>query len=151
MWAVQYHMHAGVSAATELWVCFVYHTGNWKLKPNWKLPKSQPLIPRLRAQRLAQLRESSQPLWTGDLIKCVPLNPMMKAGWLRPSGFCGIIINAPYKKTANQPYYWQFPHIPGRAGRRFEDYPGSDKSPGPWQSRLQKNQICLLLIINGMP
>lgn len=75
----------------------------------------------------------------------------MKAGWLRPSGFGGIIFNAPDKKIANQPYYWQFPNIPDRAGRWFEDYPDADKSPGPWQSHLQKNQICLLLIIDGMP
>lgn len=79
------------------------------------------------------------------------LNHIIKAGWLRPSGFCGIIFNAPAKKIVNQPYYWQFPiTVVGRADD-LKDYLGAGKSPGPWQSRLQKNKICLLLIIDGMP
>lgn len=36
------------------------------------------------------------------------LNQIIKAVWLRPSGLCGIIFNAPDKKIVNQPYYLQF-------------------------------------------
>lgn len=84
------------------------------------------------------------------LISCVMWNHIMEAGWLRPSWFCGVIFNAPDKKIVNQPYCWQFP-ITVVGQMWCEDYPGTDKSPGPWQSHLQKNQICLLLIIDGMP
>lgn len=89
--------------------------------------------------------QSLQALWTCNA------EPYNEGWWLRPSGFCGIIFNAPDKKIVNQPYYWQFPITMVGQADDLKDYLGAHKSPGPWQSRLRKNQICLLLIIDGMP